>query len=301
MIAAVWNPAKTERDELEAALRAADHEGPVDWRATSESDPGQQATAEALRGEPDLLLVAGGDGTVRAAIEVLAGTSVPLGIVPRGTGNLLARNLGIPLDAAGACRIALGDGARRIDVGWAEVQGRRHAFAVIAGFGIDSRMIVETDDDLKSSAGWLAYLAALGRSLSSADVVGVALAVDGEPATSIEAHTVLVGNCGTVQGGLTLLPDAVPDDGLLDLMALSAETVPGWLETLKTAVWDNGVLRWLQDDRDAVAGANTSHLRGSRFALTMDKPVTFEVDGDELGDLSAVTFEIQPVVVTVRV
>lgn len=301
MIAAIWNPAKVERDELADALRAAGCDAPVEWLPTSETDPGQLATAAALAGGPELVLVAGGDGTVRAAIEVLAGTSVPLGIVPRGTGNLLARNLSIPLDTEGACRVALGEGERRIDTGWAEIAGQRHAFAVIAGFGIDSRMIVETDDDLKSSAGWLAYLAALGRALSTADVVGVELAVDGEPGTPIEAHTILVGNCGTVQGGLTLLPDAVPDDGVLDLMALSADTLPGWIETLKTAVWDNGVLRWFQEDPDAVAGANTSHLRGTRFTLTTDKPVTFEVDGDELGDITAVTFEIQPAAVTVRV
>jgi len=153
-IAIVWNQAKLDRGELEDALASIEHAGSVSWYQTSEEDPGQGAAAAALEAGADLLVAVGGDGTVRAVVEALAGSDVPLEIVPAGTGNLLARNLGLPLrNVRAAMTIALDGIDRRIDVGWANVAARRHAFAVIAGFGLDSRMIAETDDDLKASAG----------------------------------------------------------------------------------------------------------------------------------------------------
>lgn len=302
-LAVIWNPTKVERDDLAAALAEAGHAGGVGWYETSESDAGCSAAAAALDAGARAVIAAGGDGTVRAVIQELAGRGeVPLGIVPSGTGNLLARNLNIPVnDMLAACRVALAGVLRPIDVGWAEVDGTRHAFVVIAGFGIDSRMIAETDDDLKSKAGWLAYVAALGRAVSSAGLVDVTLSVDGRAADHVRVHTIMIGNCGAVPGGLTLLPDAVPDDGELDALMLSADSLGGWLDTLKTAVWDNGVVRWFKKDPEAVSSASTDHFRGVRFDLVMDKPVTFEVDGDELGDISAVTFEVQPGAVAVRV
>ncbi len=291
-VAVVWNPTKADEPVLRKALDEASVE--ARWYQTSEADPGQGAVQSALNDGAGLVLVAGGDGTVRAAAGVLAGSGVRLGIVPSGTGNLLARNLGLPLNDVGeAVRVGLGTPGRAIDVGWAETGGARHAFVVMAGFGIDSRMIVETDDELKSKAGWLAYVAALGKAMGSADLVPVTYTIDDEGPVSTEAHTVIVGNCGTVQGGLTILPDAVPDDGILNVIVLGADTVGQWLETLKTAVWDNGILRWFRDD-GAVSGTNTDHLSGRRIEVTAAKPVTFEVDGDDIGDVTAVTITVAP-------
>src|SRR5699024_8941269 len=113
---------------------------------------------------------AGGDGTVRAVAEHLADSEADadLGIVPLGTGNLLARNLGVPIDDIDAAveRAVAGE-SRRIDIGWAEADEWRYAFAVMAGFGIDAHMITETDDDLKDRAGWVAYVESLGRAVSA--------------------------------------------------------------------------------------------------------------------------------------
>ena len=170
----VWNPSKTSRYELENALEKAFErvltgtaEVRVSWHETGEDDPGLGAARGAVEAGADVVLAAGGDGTVRAVAEHLAesGARAELGIIPLGTGNLLARNLGVPLkDLTAAFERALTGEAIPLDIGWArlavdgETDGKRYAFAVMAGFGIDAHMITETDDDLKDRAGWLAYV-----------------------------------------------------------------------------------------------------------------------------------------------
>ena len=150
----------------------------VRWWETTEEDPGQGVAEAAIAAGADLLIVAGGDGTVRAVAEHLADVSaaVDIAIVPLGTGNLFARNLDVPInDVPAAFARALDGRARPIDVGWVEVDlddgTERHAFVVMVGFGIDAHMIAETDDDLKDKAGWLAYVESLGRALSASDIV----------------------------------------------------------------------------------------------------------------------------------
>ncbi|MGN8024849.1 diacylglycerol/lipid kinase family protein [Microbacterium sp. 22242] len=304
----VWNPSKTSRDELEKALpgRAG---GTVSWFETSEEDPGAAAAARALEAGADLVLAAGGDGTVRAVAEHLASaeSAADLGIIPLGTGNLLARNLGVPVDDLPAAFARAIDGsAKPIDIGWAEISGaegeERHAFAVMAGFGIDAHMITETDDDLKDRAGWLAYVESLGRALSASEVIGVRLSGgDGEEA-EIRAHTLMVGNCGMLQGGITLLPDADPADGELDLLVLKADGIAGWADTLRNMVWDNGVKRLLGkgDEHTAESSDSTTHRRITTLRIELDEPRVFEVDGDDLGETTRIGISVQPAAVRIR-
>ncbi len=301
----VWNPLRAERPALEKALSKAGHTGDVGWYASSAEDAGQAACSKAIDEGADAVIVAGGDGTVRAVSETLAGTGIPLGIVPIGTGNLLARNLGIPLnDLDAGFRTALRDPTRTIDVGWADLTGGdqpgRHVFVVMAGFGIDSRMIAETDEELKVKAGWIAYVAALGKALATVRVTGMRLSVDGAEPRRARAHTLIIGNCGTVRGGITLLPDAVIDDGLLDVLLASAVTLPQWINTLKTMIWDNGVLRLLRKRRTAKDGTATTHFPATTVRVEVANPVTFQVDGDTLGDITAVTVEVAPGALIVR-
>uniref|UniRef100_UPI003D7501A4 diacylglycerol/lipid kinase family protein n=2 Tax=Microbacterium TaxID=33882 RepID=UPI003D7501A4 len=150
-LAIVWNPSKTDQDTLTEGLHAALTDAPtpeVFWWETTEDDPGGGATGRAVEWNPDLVVVAGGDGTVRAVAEHLAGidTSLEMGIVPLGTGNLLARNLDIPLnDVPAAFARALTGQARPVDIGWVDVDlaagHERHGFVVMVGFGIDAHMI----------------------------------------------------------------------------------------------------------------------------------------------------------------
>ena len=304
----VWNPSKTEREVLEAGLPDAAGGGDtqVSWFETRADDPGLAATRDALQAGADLIIAAGGDGTVRAVAEHLAdsGADAELGIIPLGTGNLLARNLEIPLnDVAAAFRRALEGVASDLDIGWAEATTdagtERRAFAVMAGFGIDAHMITETDDDLKDKAGWLAYVESLGRAVSASEVIDVRLALDGEAEQPERAHTIIVGNCGMLQGGITLLPDADPHDGKLDLLVLHADGLAGWLDTLRTAAWDNGIERLFGGGR-AESSDSTTHGRLSSLRVALDEPRVFEVDGDELGSVTQVEIRVQPGAVRVR-
>ena len=310
-IAIVWNPSKTEKDTLEAGLTEAIGEGAtpdISWWETTEDDPGQGPAKDALAAGADLLIVAGGDGTVRAVAETLADVSshVELGIVPLGTGNLLARNLDVPIgDVPKAFVRALDEADTRVvDVGWVEVElasgTERHAFLVMVGFGIDAHMIEETDEELKDKAGWLAYVESLGRALSASEVVPFHITKDDEPARDEEGHTLLIANCGSLQGGITLLPDAVPDDGELDYLVLSAEGVGEWLGTLKTMMWDNGLKRLVTSTDEVTSTDDVNHGRAKRLDVTLPEARAFEIDGEEIGQTKSFTVTIQPSAIRVR-
>ena len=316
----VWNPSKTSRYELENALEKAFErvltgtaEVRVSWHETGEDDPGLGAARGAVEAGADVVLAAGGDGTVRAVAEHLAesGARAELGIIPLGTGNLLARNLGVPLkDLTAAFERALTGEAIPLDIGWArlavdgETDGKRYAFAVMAGFGIDAHMITETDDDLKDRAGWLAYVESLGRALSASEVIDIRLSGQNLEPSDEQAHTLLIGNCGSLQGGMTLLPDADPSDGELDLLVLSADSIPGWADTTRNLVWDNGLRRLLSpsssDEDQAKSSDSATHRRITELTVELDEPRVFEVDGDALGETNRVEISVQPGAVRVR-
>lgn len=297
----VFNPSKISRPDLEKAWEEAGADAAVSWFETTPEDPGQGPARDALAAGCDLVVVAGGDGTVRAVAETLAGTGVHLGIVPQGTGNLLARNLGIPLTIGPAmARIVSGE-PRTIDVGWVETDGgERHAFVVMVGFGLDAQMLAETDDDLKSRAGWLAYVEAMGRALAASDVLELTVTVDDREPQQTQAHTVLVGNCGTIQGGVTLLPDAAPDDGKLDVLAISSDGMLQWMDTLRSMVWENGLLRLFDRDRKAASTETVDHHQAQTVRVELPEPRAFEIDGEEVGEVRSFTASIDAGALTVR-
>ena len=309
-VAVVWNPSKTDRETIDdplLALLGGEADADVQWWETTPEDPGQGAAAEALATDPDLLIVAGGDGTVRAVAEHLADTKagVDLGIVLLGTGNLLARNLGIPIsNVSAALERAVTGSARAVDVGWVEVElesgTERHGFVVMVGFGIDAHMIAETDEDLKSKAGWLAYVESLGRALAASDVIPFHLTVDDDAGRDEDGHTLLIANCGSLQGGFTLLPDADPSDGELDYLLLSAEGLPEWVDTFKTMMWDNGLKRLITKSDDTVETESLSQGRARRIDVRLPEPRAFEVDGEEIGVARSFSVTIQPSAVRVR-
>lgn len=309
-IAVVWNPSKTEKETLESGLNEAIGTGTtpeISWWETTEEDPGQGAAEGALAAGADLIIVAGGDGTVRAAAEHLADvdSDTQLGIIPLGTGNLLARNLDVPINNVPAAFVRALDGdARSIDVGWVEVElasgTERHAFAVMVGFGIDAHMIAETNDDLKDKAGWLAYVESLGRALAASEVVPFHITKDDDPGRDEEGHTLLIANCGRLQGGITLLPDAVPDDGELDYLVLSAEGFTEWAGTLKTMMWDNGLKRLITKTDEVTSTDAVNHGRAKTLVVTLPEPRAFEIDGEEIGETASFTVSIQPAAIRVR-
>lgn len=305
--AIIWNPSKTEKETLEKALVAAGSDAEIAWWETTKEDPGQGVAKQALADGADLVVVAGGDGTVRAVAEHLAESQadVELAIVPLGTGNLLARNLGVPINNVKAAIARAIDGEpRAVDVGWVDIDlaaGReRHAFVVMIGFGIDAHMIAETNDDLKDKAGWLAYVESLGRALEASEIVPFHITTDDHDGIDSEGHTLLIANCGSLQGGVTLLPDADPSDGELDYLVLSAESFGEWAGTLKTMMWDNGLMRLLGRNDEATDTDSLSHGRAKRIEVTLPDARAFEVDGEEIGETKSFSVTIQPSAIRVR-
>ena len=282
--AIIFNPVKF--DDLSLLRRRVRAEVQrAGWRPglgleTSPDDPGHRAARRALRAGVDLVMVAGGDGTVRAVCAELADTGTPVALLPAGTGNLLARNLSIPLDADEALRLALHGPTRAIDVVRCTWDGGRERFVVMAGLGLDARIMGDTNDDLKRVIRSGAYaVAAVHNAVPDPFAVTVALD-DGEPETR-SAVMALLGNVGTITAGMNLFPEAAPDDGVVDLMLASPERVTDW------ARLGAQILSGRQMEGFTIS-------RARRVAITTDEPVPFELDGDIAGTTRSLRVEVEP-------
>ena len=225
--AVVANPSKADdpaeqRRTVTEALEAAGLSEPL-WFETTEDDPGRGQCSQALAAGADLVLACGGDGTGRACATVLAGGTVPLALLPAGTGNLLARNLCIPIGLEEASEVAAAGRLRRIDV--PQLDGE--SFVVMGGSGFDALLFEQTSDWLKSRIGWAAYVLAGAKAIRRVERVRVTLEVDGR-AEVVSAIGVVVGNVGTLTAGMVLFPDARPDDGILDVAVLTPQRLRAW-------------------------------------------------------------------------
>ena len=232
-LAAILNPSKIDeapefRTLVEALATESGYTTVVWWETTIE-DTGYGMAHEAAVSGADLVLAIGGDGTIRAVCEELAGTGVPVGIVPAGTGNLLARNLDIPLYLRSAVDIALNGQDRAIDM--VEVSGDKMedaTFLVMAGMGFDAAIMEGVSEDIKARVGWLAYVWSALKSLMF-PAIRVEVSVDGGDFTRHRARTLVIGNVGFLQAGMPLIPDAAIDDGQLDVVLLYPRRFLSWL------------------------------------------------------------------------
>jgi YegS/Rv2252/BmrU family lipid kinase len=253
------------------------------WLETTPDDTGERLAREAVRSGADLVLASGGDGTITACAGGVAGSGVPLGVLPCGTGNLLARNLGLPLSLDEALSVALTGSDRRLDVGAAN--GR--PFVVMAGIGFDAEMLDGADERLKARVGWAAYVLSGLRHLRERPVRMV-LRADSGPPRRRWASGVIVGNVGSLQGNVRLLPDAVPDDGVLDIAVLAAR---GWLGWLRLAA---DVLLRRQTGRVA-------HLTCRELTVDAGRARPWEVDGEVAGSTRQLRVTLEPGSLLVRV
>jgi diacylglycerol kinase family enzyme len=285
--AVVVNPVKIPdsfRETVGAAMTEHGWSEPM-WLETTPEDPGQgQARAAAAAGV-DVVLACGGDGTVTAAAAGLAGTVTPLAVIPLGTGNLLARNLGLPIDVDEALTVALTGRGRRLDTGWANGS----LFLTMAGLGLDAKMLAGASEPVKKRFGWGAYVAAALRHLRDRPM-RVRLRTDSGPPVRRRASGVIVGNVGALQGGVPLLPDAQPDDGLLDVVVLTARSWGSWLTVVLH------VLLRRSEATERVLRRTFAELR-----IDLDRPHLWELDGEVMGRTRQLVINIQPGALTVRV
>ena len=208
------------------------------------------------------------------------------GAAARGTGNLLARNLGVPLDTDAALRLALHGHARAIDVVRCETDNPddddilTQRFVVMAGIGLDAQIMENTSDDLKKVIRSGAYALAAVQNAAPNPFTATVTLDDGE---TIEQQVVmaLLGNVGTITAGVPLFPQASPSDGKVDLMLASPDRVVDWARL--------GAQILTGRDQE---GFTT--MRASRLRITTDRPVPFEIDGDIAGTTRSLAVEIEP-------
>lgn len=314
--AVVYNPIKVDVERVRAAVASAESEhgwAKSLWLETSEDDPGCGLGRQAIEERVDVVIAAGGDGTVRAVGEALRGTGVAISLLPSGTGNLLARNLGLDVNAShleASVMNAFTGYDTAIDMGVVEIDredgaSEEHSFLVMAGLGLDAKMIANTDPALKKRVGWLAYVDAIARALVDKEVLRVRYRLDGGEERMTRAHTLLVGNCGALPGNILLLPDAEVDDGLFDIVALRPEGIGGWARVWVGIFWENGVLKRSSAGRKLLGLRQKPvralrYLRGRRFDVSLDRPEDFELDGDEFGMITGFRARVDPAALVVR-
>jgi len=312
--ALIYNPIKVDRDALRASVvSASSHAGwdePLFFETTVD-DLGDGATRRALEQKADAVLVAGGDGTVRAVSEGIAGSGVPLTIVPSGTGNLLARNLRLPLVDPDAMVSATFDGDRlAMDVGWARLtrpggEVAEHAFVVMGGIGLDAAMIANTNPQLKKAVGWMAYVDGAARSLPAAKPFRVMYQVARHRMHSSRVQSVLFANCGSLPAGLELIPEASVADGELDIVIFQPKGMFGWIFVWRRVAWDNSVLRRFRAGRRVLALRTDDnavrYFRGAGIDIAASESKPVQLDGDEFGEAVHVATRVAHGALVVRV
>ena len=296
----VANPTKfadtgAEIDWLRGRSLALGWARPV-WLETTVLDPGAGQARVALRAGAHAVLAYGGDGTVRAVASALVGTGVPLGLLPAGTGNLLARNLPVPFtDLDAALAVALGGSDRHIDVGRAQIDvsgedqdPRGETFLVMAGLGFDAEVMATVQHELKQRVGWWAYVAAGSRRLHGRRTRVLIRLDDGEPLRR-RLRSVIVGNCGELTGGLRLMPDARIDDGLLDVVVVAPRGVAGWLAVIGAVLTRS---RW--------GHSVVEHFTCRRVEVLAERPLHVQLDGDPAGQARGLRAQVDPGALIVR-
>lgn len=296
---AILNPAAKGFERTVALLNAeARRMGcplPVVLRTTRE-DFGRAQANRALALGADLVIAGGGDGTVRAVASQLRGTGVEMAVIPLGTANIFARNLGLsPHRLERAVEVALSGRAQAVDLGVArfrtELEPTRdsqdHLFLVLAGLGHDAETVLTTRPGLKRCLGWGAYFESGARHLVRPPV-RMMVRVDGNQPQSRAVWTFLVGNAGRIPPGIEIFPEARLDDGRLRTM-----------EARVTQLWQWAPVAWAGLRGHARSGMLV-HGSATRLSLEPEVPTALQLDGDVFGPVVDVEFTVDPQALSVR-
>jgi len=271
-------------EELRRELRRAGIVDPY-WSEVPKSKYAPERVERALREGAELVFVWGGDGMVQRCVHVLAGSDAKLAVVPAGTANIFASNLGIPQDIAEAVEIGLRGKARTLDVG--TLNGER--FAVMAGAGLDARMIQGADGDLKDRFGRLAYIWTASKNLRT-EPFEAKIEVNDELWYEGPASCILLGNLGSLFGGIEAFDDASPDDGLLEVGVTNAEGLGEWARTVaRTAVGSSAKSPFVQV------------TKAKKLTASLDRKVPYELDGGDRKKVKKLKARVEPGAIAVAV
>lgn len=270
--------------ELRRILARAGVTDPL-WYEVKKSRRAPKYARRAAAQGADVVFVWGGDGTVQRCVDAVAGSDTAVAILPAGTANLRAANLGVPHDLAQAVEVGLHGDRRRIDTG--SVNGER--FAVMAGAGFDARMIADADRGIKDRLGRAAYVVTAVKNLRERPVKAT-VEVDGKRFFRGKVSCVLAANVGKILGGVEAFPDAQPDSGRLELGVVTARNPAQWARTFsQLAVGHPGRSPF----------AKVTH--GKKFRIRFDQKVVFELDGGARPASKTLRIKVRPHSVTVCV
>lgn len=259
--------------------------GEVIVKQTTTRRPGSSQARRAVSDGADLVLVCGGDGTVAAVADGLAYSNVPMGILSSGTGNLLCRNLGIPTKPERAVDVALAEHTRVVDLG----RIGESRFVVMAGMGFDAAVMRDTSERLKTRIGWLAYFLAAARNLVNRPMFAT-IRLDQTEYVQGAVRMILIGNVGQIQGGLSLLPDADPSDGELDVLVVAPRNTGDWLS-----------LAWQLMRRRPVSDSRVRRFRARSVEVEAARAAPRQFDGEVIAPSRHLHVEIDPGALVVKV
>jgi diacylglycerol kinase family enzyme len=286
-VAVIANPGKSfggGLDELRRVLDEAGYPQPL-WYETSKKRPASTCANRAMAAGADLLFVWGGDGTVQSCIDAVAGTGAVVAVLPAGTGNLLATNLGVTGDIAEAVEIGLHGDRRSLDTG--TVNGEH--FTVMAGAGLDVLMLEDAGDGLKARFGRATYIWSGARNLAAKPVTAK-VSVDGRRFHKGKVTCVLIGNLKDIFSGVEVFEASRPDDGILEVGVVTAKSRIQWLRTITRVVLGR-----------AEKSPFIVTTRGKRMRVTFDKPTAYELDGGVRKATKELRIKVRPKSITLCV
>lgn len=262
---------------------------------TTVDAPGGPQARDLVAAGAARVVVIGGDGTVRHAAAGLTGAPVPLAVVPTGTANLLARNLGIRPGArarAAALSTALtSTRTRPLDLGLARlvVPGPDGApaevndvFLVVAGIGHDAATVAGTDTARKHRGSWIAYFRSGAAHLLDAPLP-MRVRLDGARPEDLRTWTVLCGNLGRIPGGIPVFPDARGDDGLLDVLTVPVASPRGWAGAALSGL-----------TRHRLPSTSLRYRRAATVEVVPAVPAPVQLDGDVVPVVTRLTLTLRP-------
>ena len=310
--AVVINPSKPQAEQRKQHIQEfceAKHLTQVEYIETQLDKDGRACALEALEHGADVVVAVGGDGTVRTVASAVSGTGHALGIIPIGTGNLFARNMGVPVDDIDAAlTVATSHGSRLVDMGRLTLldhpeDDHGHAFLIIAGIGFDAAMIDDTNPELKANISWLAYFVGGVKNLFAPKFRGTLTVTSADGSThtikNLDFRTVMAGNCGQIPM-FSLMPAASYDDGLLDFEIIDTTGgILGWANLFGDVVHQTIIGK--PEQNPLSTNSTIEQVQGVSAEITLEKPAKAQVDGDMLPETKHIRFSVDHRALIVRV